>query len=197
MGKKSRRRDQVVKENPVNYKRLSGEPIGDLIKGFATDADCLSYCKDKYPNLPLHIIELGMEYCKKHHNLEAKWKNKPSINQKEITGAQRRRMKKAGTLDGYLARKQKYLDNFEPVINGAVKIYSAEDIESGKVPKWDKYIKGQRGDGRGEMLGDGKSGEDLHQFVLNGRIYNNLMEDYEEALKKYNEKEPENLNVKL
>ena len=50
-------------------------------------------------------------------------------------------MKKAGTLDGYLARKQKYLDNFEPVINGAVKIYSAEDIESGKVPKWDKYIK--------------------------------------------------------
>ena len=43
MGKKSRRRDQVVKENPVNYKRLSGEPIGDLIKGFATDADCLSY----------------------------------------------------------------------------------------------------------------------------------------------------------
>ena len=47
------------------------------------------------------------------------------------------------------------------------------------------------------MLGEGKSGKELQQFVLNGRIYNNLMEDYEEALKKYNEKEPENLNVKL
>ena len=193
MGKKSRKwsnrmHDRGVREMPTNYRRIDGEPHGNLTTGWETDNDCLNYCRQQFPDLPDAMIELAMDYCKKHKNVEAKWKNRPSINQKELTGKQRRQMKRDGTLQEYLDKKNAYLNNFEPMINGAVKIYGPGE----EYPKWDKYVKGQVGTGRDEKVQENP--KDLHQFTLLGKIYNNRMDTYEAALEKYNKMVEDGLN---
>ena len=188
MGKKSRKPKGGVKEMPCNYRRIDGDPHGNVSTGWTTDNDCLNYCRSQFPDIPDSMIELAMDYCKKHKNVEAKWKNRPSINQKELTGKQRRKMKAEGTLQKYLEKKNKYLDTFEPVVNGAVKIYGPGE----EYPVWDNYVKGQVGTGRGDEVQENP--EDLHQFILLGKFYNNKMDSYDKALEKYNEMVAEGLN---
>ena len=182
MGKKSRRiraGDNGVRENPTNYKRVKGEPYGNNTTGWKNDIDALNWAREKFPDLPDHLIELSIDFCKKHKDLEKKWKNKPSINQKELSGKQRREMKKAGTLEDWLSRKEKYLEDFKPVINGAVEIYGPEEAKE-KTLEWNNYIKGQEGDGRTEVIT--KNDSNFRQFTLNGKLYNNEMDSYDKAL---------------
>ena len=194
MGKKSRRTrtgDNGVRECPTNYKRVKGEAYGNNILGWKNDIDALNWARDKFPDLPDHMIELSIDFCKKHKDLEKKWKNKPSINQKELSGKQRREMKKAGTLEKWNTRKKKYLDDFEPVINGAVKIYGPEEAPA-KTLEWNNYIKGQEGDGRSEVKTS--NDENFHQFTMNGRLYNSNMDTYKNALAKRDKMIADGLN---
>jgi hypothetical protein len=164
---------------PCNYKRVKGESYGNISTGWKNDIDALNWAREKFPDLPDHLIELSIDFCKKHKNLEKKWKHKPSINQKELSGKQRREMKKAGTLEDWVSRKKKSLEDFKPVINGAVNIYGPEEAKE-KTLEWNNYIKGQVGDGRTETIT--KNDDKFHQFALNGKLYNSDMDTYDKAL---------------
>ena len=183
MGKKSRRiraGDNGVREAPCNYKRVDGPCYGNNQTGWGgNDIDALNWAREKFPDLPDHMIEMSIDFCKKHKNLEKKWKHKPSINTERLTGTQRREMQKAGTLDKWLDRKKEYMDNFEPIINGAVEVYGP-DIAEEKAKEWNNYVKGQVGDGRTEVITNNIT--DFKQFTLNGKLYNNEMDTYEKAL---------------
>ena len=70
MGKKSRRvrmgNPKIVQEQPVNYHRIDGTPDGDWNTGWGSHADCLAFCQEQYPHLPIDMIELAMSYCERH-----------------------------------------------------------------------------------------------------------------------------------
>ena len=71
------------------------------------------------------------------------------------------------------------MDNFKPIINGAVEVYGP-DIAEEKAKEWNNYVKGQIGDGRTEVITNNI--KDFNQFTLNGKLYNNEMDTYDKAL---------------
>ena len=128
MGKKSRRErmgnPKPVKEQPVNYKRIDGTPAGNFETGWGSHADCLAFCREQYPHLPIDMIELAMGYCERHPDTKEKWSSIPSVNI-PLTGKMRRKLQKDGKLEAFLEEQKAH--NIEMakknVMPNMIKIY--------------------------------------------------------------------------
>tara|TARA_R110000824_G_scaffold226879_2_gene414644 strand:- start:88 stop:672 length:585 start_codon:yes stop_codon:yes gene_type:complete len=176
MGKTSRRQrrqnPKIVKENPVNYKRIDGTPAGNFQTGWSSWEDCLAFCKENYPHIPVDMIELAMGYCERHPDTKEKWETIPSVNL-PLSGKMRRKLEKDGTLEDFLAKQKTHDDerHENDVIENAVKVYNNPD-EAPKFPL------GKGVPVQDSLVHDGTSGVG---FIYKGKIWSPNQDGYEGA----------------
>ena len=192
MGKKSRRQKmsnpKIVQEQPVNYKRIDGTPDGEFNRGWGSHADCLAFCQEQYPDIPIDMIELAMSYCERHPDTKEKWSSIPSVNI-PLTGKMRRKLEKNGKLEAFLAEQDAHNKEMakKTIINDMISVYTnpkdAPVYPLGKgVPDQDKM----KIENECSNTGEG--------FSLGGRIWTPNQDGYEEAKELY-EKEQKKIST--
>jgi len=177
MGKKSRRQRMsnptIVQEQPVNYKRIDGPPAGNFEVGWSSNEDCLAFCQEQYPHIPIDIIELAMSYCERHPDTKEKWSTIPSVNI-PLTGKMRRKLQKQGKLEAFLAEQEAHNEVMREkcLLPDMINIYNdastAPVLPLGKgVPDQDKM--------KAECSNSGEG------FSLKGRIWTPNQDGYKGA----------------
>ena len=172
---------KIVQEQPVNYKRIDGTPDGDWNRGWGSHADCLAFCQEQYPHLPIDMIELAMSYCERHPDTKEKWSSIPSVNI-PLTGKMRRKLEKNGKLEAFLEEQKAHNIKMakKTIMPDMISVYKdpkdAPVYPLGKgVPDQDKL-----------MIACSNTGEG---FSLEGRIWTPNQEGYKEAKELYEKEE--------